>query len=290
MLLYSINIFLNMSQFTIKSCLERAEKMLTHSPSACFDAEVLLAHILKKNRAFLKAFPETILTTSDSGNFFSLIEERAKGKPVAYLTGTQDFWSLSFAVSPDVLIPRSETELIVEYVLAHYSATTPLKLLDLGTGSGAIAVSIAKARPTWQLVATDISPRALAIAKQNAHLHGCVNVHFVLSDWYQSLDRNLFDIIVSNPPYIAHNDPHLEEMVKAYEPQSALIAENEGMDCLKKITHGATGYLKPHGLLMLEHGWQQADCVRKLMFDKFDSLKTLNDLQGLSRVTLGFLA
>lgn len=277
-----------MSPFTIKSCLEKAEKILAHSSSARFDAEVLLAHILKKNRAFLKAFSETILTTENSDAFFNMIEERAKGKPIAYLIGKQEFWSFSFEVNSDALIPRPETELIVEYILTHYDATQPLKLLDLGTGSGAIAISIAKARPTWQIIATDISAKALELAKRNAAKHGCPNIRFLLSDWYQALEGTTFDIIISNPPYIAKDDPHLEAAVIAYEPELALIAENQGLDCLEKIIVGAVSHLKPNSLLLLEHGWQQANQVQALM-SQFHSIKTLKDLQGLPRLTLGML-
>lgn len=278
-----------MKTLSIKSCLEKAIQILANSSSSHLDAEILLAHVLKKNRAFLKAYAETELTEQDTLLFFELLQERAQAKPMAYILSSQDFWSLNFEVNSNVLIPRPETELIVDYVLSHFESTKQLKLLELGTGSGAIAISLAKSKPTWQITATDISVEALALAQQNAKRHACSNISFILSDWYGSLNKEYFDVIISNPPYIAADDPHLEDAVKNYEPKIALIAGDQGMACLKEIISGALSHLNSHGLLILEHGWQQADRVQQLLSEYFCSIKTLLDLQALPRTTLGFL-
>jgi release factor glutamine methyltransferase len=248
------------------------------------DAEILLAHVLNVSRSYLYAWPEKMLSAAQEKIFFELIDRRINGEPVAYLIGHQEFWSLDFLVTQDVLIPRPETELLVEMILEI--PAEQLAVADLGAGSGAIALSIAHERPNWEVHATDASHAALQIAKKNAERLKIKNITFHDGDWLQALPSLLFDVIVSNPPYIAANDAHLLQLT--YEPQSALISGPDGLEDIRKIIRDAGRYLKSDGYLMLEHGYDQADEIRKLFETAgYKNVFSIRDLSGNERVTYG---
>lgn len=262
---------------------------LLHARSsiASIDAEVLLSHILKVDRSYLYAYPERLLSDEETVQFSDLLQKRLQGVPVAYLTGRREFWSLDLMVTTDTLIPRPETELLVETLL-QLPQKQSMTIADLGTGCGAIACAIAKERPDWIVYATDMSAAALNVAKANANEHGFESIHFTLGDWCDALPPIFFDIIVSNPPYIAKDDAHLECDVLRYEPHEALIADDEGLRAIQHIISSAYHSLKPGGYLLIEHGFAQGADVRHLFGQaNYSAIKTYTDLSGLERVTLG---
>jgi len=252
------------------------------------DAELLMMHIISINRAALRISDNLPLTATQAQQYQALVLRRAQGEPLAYITGQREFWSLPFAVNPDVLIPRPETEIIVEKILA-IKAESAIKLLELGTGSGAIAISIGFHRPHWNIIASDISQRALQLARKNAKNLEVNNIQFCLSDWFTDLNHLApWDIIVSNPPYIAENDPHLEPEVLQYEPKIALLAPSNGLAALRQIIESSPHYLHTNGMLLLEHGFMQADKVRDIFkIANFQNIQTIKDFSQLSRVTIG---
>jgi len=262
------------------------------------DAELLLAHVLDLARSSVVARDDRILTPEEQGDFETLIARRVAGEPLAYLTGTKEFWSLELAVSKHVLVPRPETELLVEWALS----SPPRKrgpswsVLDIGTGSGAIALAIAKECPQAAVVATDVSVAALAVARRNANAHRIVNVTFVEADLLKLDSRfrghdghdgaGQFDLIVSNPPYIAEGDPHLAEL--KYEPALALTSGADGLDALRAIVAGAPAHLRAGGWLLVEHGAEQGAAVRELFAAAgFGAIETRRDLAGHERATGG---
>jgi release factor glutamine methyltransferase len=249
------------------------------SPEERRDREVLLAHVLGCDRGRLYSHPERIV---DEARIGPLLERRARAEPVAYLTGRREFWSLDLAVTRDVLIPRPETELLVELVLAHVPESG--SVLDLGTGSGAIALAVASERTRARIVASDVSLTALAVARANAVRLG-FDVRFVHSDWYGAI-LGCFDVIVANPPYVAAGDPHLDALV--FEPRDALVAGADGLDALRRVVGGAAGHLAERGWLIVEHGHDQGDAVRSLFRDQaFRGIESRRDLAGYERATLG---
>jgi release factor glutamine methyltransferase len=273
---------------SVQSVLDTASTQLSAYEQPRLEAEYILAYVLNKNRAFLRAFLETNLNEVQLTRFNDLLAQRILGVPFAYLIEQKTFWDITLKVTPDVLIPRPETELIVEHVLALYPHNEKIHLVDLGTGSGAIALAIANEKPTWSVVATDNSSAALAIATENRQSLKINNVSVVKSDWFSALAGQTFDVVVSNPPYIAHDCPHLEENVKTYEPTLALLAHDDGMADIKQIVAQAAAYLSAQGWLMLEHGWQQAEKVQALFSQQgYENIQTLNDFSGLQRITLG---
>jgi release factor glutamine methyltransferase len=273
---------------SVQSVLDTASTQLSAYEQPRLEAEYILAYVLNKNRAFLRAFSETNLNEVQLTRFNDLLAKRILGVPFAYLIEQKTFWDITLKVTPDVLIPRPETELIVEQVLALYPHNEKIRLVDLGTGSGAIALAIANEKPAWSVVATDKSSAALAIATENRQSLKINNVRLLQSDWFSALAGQTFDVVVSNPPYIAHGCPHLEENVKTYEPTLALLACDEGMADIKQIVAQAVPFLSAQGWLMLEHGWQQAEKVQALFSQQgYEHIQTLNDLSGLQRVTLG---
>jgi len=275
---------------TIQMQLVQATRRLTHADSARLDAEILLAYVLQKPRSYLYAWPDNCLNVAQLAGFERLLARRQAGEPIAYLVGQQSFWSLELQVSPATLIPRPETELLVEQVLHLMPAEQPITVLDLGTGSGAIALSIAKERPNWQVVATDISATALAIAGRNAQQAAITNVTLQVSDWFSELDNTAFDVIVSNPPYIAENDAHLQQGDVQFEPRQALVAGGDGLDAIRVIVNNVQSHLRKAGWLLLEHGYTQADAVQWLLKAQgFQQVNTINDLAGLARVSGGQL-
>jgi release factor glutamine methyltransferase len=248
------------------------------------DADVLAAHVLEVERAYLYSHPERILDSAELARIDALVAQRAAGTPLAYLTGHKEFWSLTLEVDASVLIPRPETELLVEVALTRLADGA--RILDLGTGSGAIALALAVERDDCSIIATEHDPNALAVARRNAARHGC-NVRFLQCDWFGDLDEP-FDVILSNPPYIAAADPHLDAL--NCEPRKALIGGADGLDDLRIIIGAAPDHLTRNGWLLVEHGWDQAQRVRTLFRDAgFAGLETHRDAAGLERVTAGQL-
>ena len=258
------------------------------SETAALDAEVLLMHVVGCDRAHLRAWPEKPLTAAQTSHYAALIERRREGWPIAYLTGEREFWSRSFKVAPGVLIPRPETELLIELALAALPADRPADALDLGTGSGIIAITLAAERPRTQVVAVDISPEALAIAQDNAERLGARNLRLLQGNWLAPLPPNeRYDLIVSNPPYIAEDDPHLRQGDLRHEPGLALASGADGLTALRRIIAEARDFLKPGGTLLLEHGYDQADAIGALLRDTgYGEITHHRDLQGHCRATM----
>jgi len=251
------------------------------------DAEVLLMHVLRRDRAWLRTWPEQRLAPAAAERFQSLLEQRRAGIPIAYLTGEREFWSRGFAVRPGVLIPRPETELLVELALDRIAPDRPARILDLGAGSGILAVTLALERPLARVTAIDLSPEALEVARENAARHRVGNLLLVRGDWLESIvPARCFDLIVSNPPYIAEADPHLRQGDLRFEPAFALQSGSDGLDALRRITDTARPRLRPGGLLLLEHGYDQAGALRGIL-DGFGYADIVHhpDLQGHPRAT-----
>jgi release factor glutamine methyltransferase len=255
---------------------------------AAVDAQVLLSHVVGHNRAWLVAHAHDELAVHQAIAFFALAKRRRNGEPVAYLTGIREFWGLPLRVSPAVLIPRPETETLVEVALAHLPADRPCRVLDLGTGCGAVALALARERPDSTVVATDISVAALGLARENAHHLSITNVQWLQSDWYAQLphDAGVFDVIVSNPPYVNAGDAHMRVGDLRYEPVHALTPGNDGLEALRRIVFDGVTRLQPAGCLAVEHGFDQAAAVRGL-FDmaEFRNVRTACDIAGIPRVS-----
>jgi release factor glutamine methyltransferase len=276
----------------IKKLLDVAAAQLANSASARLDAEILLAHILKKPRAFLHGHPEYELSTTDKQDFNRLLQRRLNGEPVAYITGVQEFWSLPFSVNEHTLIPRPETELLVETALELANSVLtdakPLRLLDMGTGSGCIVLALGHERPAWDITAIDISDAALQTAMRNARVLNIGNVVFRQSNWFSALPGETFDIIVSNPPYIAAGDPHLHGDGVVFEPQTALVAQNKGLADIRHIVENAREYLNLEGWLLFEIGHDQATPSEILMRSAgYRDVACKTDLAGIPRICLG---
>jgi len=269
----------------VDALLKWATAELVHSPSARLDAEILLAFILQKNRSFFFAWPEFEVTGEQAAQFTALIAQRKQGMPVAYLTGEQGFWSLTLQVNDSTLIPRPETELLVEAALECEKPVA--RVLDLGTGSGAIALAIARERPAWQVEGVDMIAEAVALAERNALQNQIPNVSFRPSFWFDCVQAQ-YDVIVSNPPYIDTCDPHLAEGDVRFEPRSALVAAEAGVADLRLIIQRAPAFLFKGGWLWLEHGWQQAEAVRNLLTAAgFEAIQSRHDLAGHERISGG---
>ncbi len=252
------------------------------------DARVLLQAALGVSHAYLVAHPEHIVAGEPLARYLALAVRRAAGEPVAYLTGGREFFSLDFKVTPAVLIPRPETELLVELALERIPRDARCRVLDLGCGSGCIAISIAKHRPQAQVTATDRSRDALDIAAENARALGVSNVGFAQGDWFAAIGSTRFDVIVSNPPYIAAGDPHLTRGDVCFEPVAALSAGGDGLACIRDIVGGAGAHLVSGGWLLFEHGWDQAAACRTLLqATGFAAIRSWQDLAGIERVSGG---
>lgn len=251
------------------------------------DAEILLGFVTGKARTFIMAFGETSLTTSQTEQLETLLARRERGEPVAYLVGEREFWSLPLSVSPATLIPRPDTECLVEEALLLLPAT-PVKVLDLGTGTGAIALAIASERPDCDITGIDLHPDAVKLAQHNAQKLAIPNAQFLQGSWFTPVLAQRFALIASNPPYIDAADPHLAQGDVRFEPASALVAENAGLADLAHIILSATAYLEQGGWLLLEHGWQQAQDVQGLFAQAgYCEISTVKDYGGNDRVTLG---
>jgi release factor glutamine methyltransferase len=275
--------------FTISSVLNTAALQLQKvTDTAMLEASLLLAYSLQVSQAYFLAHPQRCLTDSEQINFLQLVKRRAQGEPIAYITGRKEFWLHEFYVTPATLIPRPETELLVELALEKLAHGEPKTIADLGTGSGAIAISLALSQPSWQVYATDIQASALEVAMLNAKKLRATNITFRLGEWCKALPALQFDAIVCNPPYIAAGDEHISEQVLQYEPYSALIAQEQGMQALQQVISQAKSYLKTGGYLMLEHGFQQAAAVAELMaLAGYEKINLYRDLANLERVTIG---
>lgn len=261
-----------------------AERLREVSENARLDAEVLLARALDLPRSYLFAHPDELLDENTAARFREIVERRREGLPLAYLTGEKEFWSLSLAVGPAVLVPRPETELLVEVVLRDIPRGEPCRVADLGTGSGAIALAIAKERPACDIVATDASPAALDTARHNAARHGLANIEFLRGDWTEPLGSRRFDIIVSNPPYIRAGDPALHRL--RFEPEEALVSGSDGLDAIRRLARETPPFLNDGGVLVLEHGADQRDHVAGLLAGEgWVDIECLTDLAGHPRVT-----
>lgn len=257
------------------------------------EAAMLLAHVVDRDRAWLISHGDEPATSGQAATFQALLQRRLAGEPMAYVLGRHGFWSLSLKVTPAVLVPRPETELLVEQTLACLPERRPsaaLRVADLGTGSGAIALALASERQHWHLVATDASAAALAVAEDNARSLGLdARVQFRHGSWYQALaGQPPFDALVSNPPYIESSDPHLADPALRHEPQAALVSGSDGLDDIRLLAAGAFDHLNPGGWLLLEHGWNQAGTVRELLHrHRFTDIASRQDLGGQPRISYG---
>ncbi|WP_270221012.1 peptide chain release factor N(5)-glutamine methyltransferase [Kosakonia cowanii] len=267
--------------------LREAVSQLQASESPRRDAEILLGFVTGKARTFILAFGETPLTDEQQEQLAALLARRVRGEPVAHLIGEREFWSLPLFVSPATLIPRPDTECLVEQALARLPAA-PCRILDLGTGTGAIALALASERPDCQVTAVDLIPEAVALAQRNAEHLGIRNIEIVQSRWFGALEGQTFSLIVSNPPYIDAQDPHLAQGDVRFEPLSALVAADNGLADLHTLIKDAPRYLLPQGWLLLEHGWQQGAAVREI-FARYgwQQVETCRDYGDNERLTLG---
>jgi release factor glutamine methyltransferase len=248
------------------------------------DGQVLLAHVVEQDRAWLVAHRDDDLPKVQADAFFALAKRRRDGEPVAYLTGIKEFWGLALRVSSAVLVPRPETETLVELALEWIPRDSEVRVLDLATGSGAVALAIAHERPRAEVMATDVSSAALAVARDNASHLGLRNVTCVASDWWSAIDGT-FDVIVSNPPYVAPGDPHLQGDDVRFEPSSALVPPGDALSALRVIVAGACKHLAPGGALAVEHGYDQSEAVQALFRDAgFSRSVVRRDLAGIPRV------
>ena len=280
---------------TFDALLSQAAQRLTQagSPTPRLDAEVLMGCAAQCSRTWLYTWGDRECPTWERARFEALVAARAQGQPVAYLTGEREFWGLRLVTSPDTLIPRPDTETLVEVALSRAAAPVG-RLLDLGTGTGAIALALASEKPGWQVIGADIRPGAVALAERNAAALGIANARFVLSDWLSAFlppaEEPPFDIIVSNPPYIAADDPHMSQGDVRFEPHSALVADANGMADLLHVIEAARAHLAPGGCLAMEHGYQQAASVREaLLAAGYRNVESVRDMGGHERVTLGHL-
>jgi len=259
---------------------------LLSSELAQLDSEVLLANTLRKSRTYLKTWPERCVPHHPLRQYFQLLQRRSNGEPIAYLMGEREFWSLKLSVDCHTLIPRPETEHLVEAALEKIPADGALKILDLGTGTGAIAIAIALERPMCSITAIDTSKNALVIALKNAQKHRLHNLQYRQSDWFEQV-QEVYDVIVSNPPYIRTDDPHLERGDVRFEPRLALVSGQDGMTDLRKIIRNASDYLRPGGFLMLEHGFdQQTKVIHTLTKHGYVQIQGLQDYQGNARLVV----
>ncbi len=275
---------------SISTALDHAsQKLNTFYSDSRLEAELLLCHLLHKNRAYLFAHSEELLDQTQLELYKHLIAQRARGIPIAYLMGTREFWSLTLKVNQHTLIPRHETERLVELALELIPNHPQTQVLDLGTGSGAIALALAKERPQWEITACDSSLEALKVAKENAQSLGITNVSFYHSDWFQNIPSARYHAIVSNPPYIAEQDPHLQKGDLRFEPLSALASGQDGLSDLQYIIEHSYNYLLPNGLLLLEHGYDQKISVRAILNKiGYNKIHCWKDIQGHDRVSGGW--
>lgn len=266
--------------------LKQATAQLTASDSAKLDAELLVCFVLQRNRAWLYGFQDYLLGTAELERLEALLSQRRAGTPIAYITGQREFWSLMLNTNSSTLIPRPDTETLVEWAL-ELPLLVNARVLDLGTGTGAIALALASEQPSWQVFGVDYQTAAVQLAQSNAILNQLQAVQFIQSDWFSAVTGS-FDLIVSNPPYIDAQDPHLSQGDVRFEPRSALVAAANGLADLEQIVATASHYLRPQGWLLLEHGYQQAQAVQALLHSHgFTHIETRHDLAGQPRISGG---
>lgn len=269
----------------ISELISWARSQLTLSESALLDSRILLAHCLGRDLTYLLTWPEKQVNKEVQSEFKKIVEQRAIGHPVAYLIGYRDFWTLRLQVAPSTLIPRPETELLVEQCL-EYPLPNNANVLDLGTGTGAIALALACEKPSWHVTGVDLMLPAVELAKQNAINNDIQNATFMQSNWFDALTNKRFDLIVSNPPYVESTSPYLSEGDVRFEPKSALTAGDDGLDDIRKIIQLAPSHLNHGGKLVLEHGFQQSQQIQQLMTEHgFQNSGSVNDLNHIPRVT-----
>lgn len=273
----------------IGAALQWASSQLS-GPDARVDAEHLLCHVLHQSRTYLFTWPDKPLEETQLASFQRLVAQRQQGEPIAYLTGHRAFWSLDLETAPSTLIPRADTETLVSAVLERVSAIA-LDVVDLGTGTGAIALALASERPNWRVQGIDLSADAVALAQRNAERNAIANVAFQQGSWCAPLADHSVDVVVSNPPYIRNDDPHLDEGDVRFEPRSALTSGPDGLDDIRLIIQQAKRVLRAGGWIFFEHGYDQRDDVIMLLIDAgFEALASVQDLGGNDRVTLGRLS
>ncbi|MDO8344026.1 MAG: peptide chain release factor N(5)-glutamine methyltransferase [Cellvibrio sp.] len=279
-----------MNPCSIAQCLQLSTELDAVSDSARLDIELLLCHVLKKNRTYLFTWPDKTLLPEQTEEFLQFFNRRKSGEPIAHILGQREFWSLPLTVNNSTLIPRPDTELLVELVLELFAddSVQQRSCLDLGTGTGAIVLAVASEKPGWQLVGVDKSADAVALAEKNRSALQFANVQILHSDWFSAIPAQQFDVIVSNPPYIDPQDPHLDQGDVRFEPRSALIADNNGLADIELIVQQSWNYLREQGWLLLEHGYDQGQVVRDLFRARgFVQVETRRDLGGNERVSLG---
>jgi release factor glutamine methyltransferase len=265
---------------------ESSQQLQISSDSAYLDVEILLGHILNKDRSHLRAWPEKQLSEQQLSQFNALFKQRLQGIPIAYLTGTREFWSRDFITTPAVLIPRPETETLIELCLNLIQNTPDTSLLDLGTGSGIIAITLAAELKSIQVTAVDNSIAALTVAQRNASLNNTNNIQFIQSHWFSQVPQKQFNFILSNPPYIDPADLHLQQGDLRFEPNSALISQKNGLQDIIDIAQHSKDFLKQNGYLILEHGYNQQHPVHNILkAQNYDNIYCLTDLSGQARVS-----
>jgi len=258
------------------------------SESPRLDAEVLLAHMLNRSRTWLVTWPEKTLTEAQASEYEALVQRRKAGEPVAHITAQREFWSLPLHITKDTLIPRPDTELMVEQILFAYPANTKIELVDLGTGSGAIALALGSERPNWKITATDQSSAALEVARHNARQLNINNIEFISGSWFEPLAGRVFDVIASNPPYIPDQDPHLRQGDVRFEPLSALASGADGLNDIRELCKQAKHHLKHKGMLIIEHGFDQKEEIREIFtVSGYKNLSQHHDLASNPRLTSG---
>ena len=273
----------------VSQLLKMADQLQATSDTPQLDCEILLCHVLEVDRTWLRTWPDKQVSSDQQQAFEILLQQREQGVPIAYLVGTWGFWTLDLKVSEKTLIPRPETELLVEIALSLQLPDCS-SVLDLGTGTGAIALALASERQNWDLIAVDDQPAAVTTAKQNCQRHSLSNVNFLQSNWFSAVaaNRSAFDLIVSNPPYIGRDNAHLQQGDVRFEPSSALVSGVDGLDDLKLIVTQSPDYLVTGGWLLVEHGYDQGSAVRNLFVSAgFSNVTTRRDYNHLDRVTLG---
>jgi release factor glutamine methyltransferase len=268
---------------------EATSQLQLISDSARLDAELLMAFCLKCPRTYLYSHSDEELSNEEASFWNLLIQKRLSSIPIAYLIGQKEFWSIPLQISIDTLIPRPATEALIEYVLEFYAKHSEINVCDLGTGSGAIAIALAKERPRWHIQAIDIHANTLAEARHNANINHCNHIEFICSNWFQKLAEYQFDLIISNPPYIDANDPHLNQGDVQHEPKRALISPKQGYQDLEHLISESLKHLKSNGQLILEHGYeQQAEVARLMQTYGLTEIKTYSDHEGQPRFCVGF--
>lgn len=270
----------------IRDLLKDAQRVLA-SETAALDCELLLCHCLGKDRAYLYTWPEREVASPIEIEFRKLLERRQRGEPIAYLLGRREFWSLSLQVNNSTLIPRPDTERLVEVAL-DLPLPARANVLDLGTGTGAIALALASEKPSWRVMGVDVADEAVRLAQQNADELRISNAIFLQSNWFEKITLQQFDLLVSNPPYIAESDPHLTQGDVRFEPRRALVAAQNGLAAIIEIATAAKNYLRAGGWLLFEHGYTQGPAVRTLLAQlQYGDISTWNDWGGNERVTGG---